>query len=72
MTIYSVRIVIENINIKKRENYIFDRNDIDLNEFRVILIIIFGCSLAAILAGACGIAGGMIIGPIFLKFGMLP
>jgi len=30
------------------------------------------CMIAAILSGICGIAGGMIIGPLFLSFGMLP
>ena len=30
------------------------------------------CMVAAILCGMTGIAGGMVLGPLFLKYNMLP
>jgi uncharacterized membrane protein YfcA len=30
------------------------------------------CMIAAIICGSTGIAGGMVLGPLFLKYNMIP
>ena len=42
------------------------------DSFWTISLLAVLCMVAAILAGVCGIAGGMIIGPLFLTYGMHP
>lgn len=37
-----------------------------------IITLAFACMCAAILCGMTGIAGGMVLGPLFLKYNMVP
>lgn len=58
--------------IKKRDGYVYDKADITYNDNKSILLVIVYCFIAGILGGIVGIAGGIILGPLFLEMGMLP
>ena len=58
--------------IKRSENYDFDENDLHFDNQSTITKLIIMCFLAGILSGILGIAGGIIMSPLFLSLGMLP
>ena len=61
-----------NYVIKKEQGYKFDANDLKLESvFDVIKLCLF-CMIAAGLCGMTGIAGGMVLGPLFLTYNMIP
>ena len=55
-----------------RDGYKFDGNDLRFNSTYEIVKLAFICMIAAILCGLTGIAGGMVLGPLFLTYNMLP
>ena len=62
----------ENHKIKTKEGYSFDPNDVKFqNTFDVLKLASF-CFIAAVLCGCTGIAGGLVLGPLFLSYNMLP
>jgi hypothetical protein len=64
---------IRNIHqIKRREEYEFDENDIHFDKSSTILYLVTMCFFAGMLSGTLGIAGGTIMSPLFLSLGMLP
>lgn len=52
--------------------YNFDNNDQRFDNVREVSKLAFFCFIAAILCGCTGIAGGMVLGPLFLSYGMIP
>ena len=46
--------------------------DIVFHQLKVVLKLAFFCGIAALLCGMTGIAGGMVLGPLFLSYNMLP
>jgi hypothetical protein len=72
ITYYSIK-RIENLHeIKKRDGYNFDAKDVKFNGIGQIAFLSFVCMIAAVLCGCTGIAGGMVLGPLFLKYNMHP
>ena len=72
LTYLSVKKINKIHEIKKRDNYRFDKNDLEFKTFGDIAKLSFFCMIAAILCGCTGIAGGMVLGPLFLSYNMLP
>jgi hypothetical protein len=58
--------------VKNRDHYNWDEKDLRFHNKIEILKVSLACGLAALLCGLTGIAGGMILGPLFLKYGMVP
>jgi hypothetical protein len=58
--------------IKARDGYKFDANDTKFEKVSDIAALAFFCMIAAVLCGCTGIAGGMVLGPLFLKYNMIP
>ena len=58
--------------IKRRDNYPFDKNDLTYEDNKSLFKIIIMCHISGVLGGIVGIAGGIILGPLFLSLGMLP
>ena len=58
--------------IKNRDGYKFDANDYKFETTMDIVKLCFFCMIAAGLCGMTGIAGGMVLGPLFLTYNMLP
>ena len=58
--------------IKTKEGYKFDANDYKFESTKDILKLCLFCMIAAGLCGMTGIAGGMVLGPLFLTYDMLP
>jgi hypothetical protein len=58
--------------IKEKYSYNYDDNDIKYENTNTICIIIIVCFIAGTLGGIVGIAGGIILGPLFLMLGMHP
>jgi uncharacterized membrane protein YfcA len=57
---------------KTEENYPFERCDFDFGnqqKFTKLLVTMF---IAGMLGSICGIAGGTILAPLFLSFGLMP
>ena len=52
--------------VKKRDGYIFDPSDITFEDNKSILVVVIYCFFAGTLGGIVGIAGGIILGPLFL------
>ncbi len=71
-TIYNARRLRRIHFIKKRDGYEYDQSDIAYEDNKIILKIIIVCHLSGIMGGIVGIAGGIILGPVFLQLGMLP
>lgn len=72
LTYYNVQRVQNVHEIKNREGYKFDPNDYKFESTSDILKLCFFCMIAAGLCGMTGIAGGMVLGPLFLTYDMLP
>jgi hypothetical protein len=49
-----------------KECYNYDENDLRFENLSKIIKLAIYCMIAAILTGICGIAGGMVLGPLFL------
>ena len=52
--------------------YKYDPNDLMFKSTSDVVKMASVCMLAAILCGLTGIAGGMVLGPLFLSYNMLP
>jgi hypothetical protein len=49
-----------------KECYNYDENDLRFENLSKIIKLAIYCMIAAVLTGICGIAGGMVLGPLFL------
>jgi len=58
--------------IKNRDGYNFDAKDTRFEGVKDTALLAFVCMIAATICGCTGIAGGMVLGPLFLKFNMHP
>ena len=58
--------------IKNRDGYKFDKNDYKFNSSYDIGMLCFFVFIASGLCGMTGIAGGMVLGPLFLTYNMIP
>ena len=72
MTVWSVFKINKLHEIKQRDGYKFDANDTKFDKVSDIAALAFFCMIAAVLCGCTGIAGGMVLGPLFLKYNMIP
>lgn len=72
LTYYSVKRIHGLHEIKKRDGYNFDSKDTTFEGISDIFTLAFVCMIAAVLCGCTGIAGGMVLGPLFLKYNMHP
>lgn len=76
LMIFSTRLTVRRTNlihqIKQRDNYNYDDNDLQFHGWKDILKLAVYCGIAAMLCGMTGIAGGMVLGPLFLKYNMIP
>lgn len=72
MTWYAVKKSLNNHSIKEENGYPFVPADITFHKLGDVIKLAFFCSIAAVLCGMTGIAGGMVLGPLFLSYGMLP
>ncbi len=52
--------------IKKRDGYIYDKSDITFDDNKTLVKIVIYCFIAGTLGGIVGIAGGIILNPLFL------
>lgn len=65
--------IIDNIHhIKNECNYNWDEKDMRFHNRMDIVKMALACMTASILCGMTGIAGGMVLGPLFLKYNMVP
>ena len=71
-TVWGVMNVNKIHEIKARDGYKFDANDTKFEKVSDIAKLAFFCMIAAVLCGCTGIAGGMVLGPLFLKYNMIP
>ncbi|CDW72608.1 UNKNOWN [Stylonychia lemnae] len=71
-TYYISKNLQRNYYIKLIEGYHFDKHDITYESTKPIIKVILLCHISGILGGIVGIAGGIILGPLFLQLGMLP
>jgi hypothetical protein len=71
-TVYNIREIRRIHDIKRREGYYFDPRDIKFDDNKSLIKIAIICFLAGTLGGIIGIAGGIIMGPLFMSLGMLP
>ena len=72
MTYVSVKEVDQIHKHKNKFGYKFDHQDYKFKGIKDIALLSFFCMVAAILCGATGIAGGMVLGPLFLTYNMQP
>jgi uncharacterized membrane protein YfcA len=49
-----------------------DEADLNFEDRKVIKKLVLGCFLSGMLSGILGIAGGTIMGPLFLSLKMIP
>ena len=68
----SIREIDHHREVKIRNRYVYDKNDLIFKDKLAIIQMSMACMVAAILCGMTGIAGGMVLGPLFLKYNMLP
>ena len=71
-TYYNARILKKIHEIKRRDGYEYDPTDIRYDNDKTLMKIIASCFVAGTLGGIVGIAGGIILGPLFLSMGLLP
>ena len=58
--------------IKREEGYDYDKSDFTFDDTRSLAKVVVYCFGAGFLGGIVGIAGGVILGPMFLAMGMPP
>jgi hypothetical protein len=61
-----------NFKVKTDNAYAFHPDDIQFHQPKDVIKLCFFCSIAAVLCGMTGIAGGMVLGPLFLSYNMIP
>ena len=71
-TLYNAKDIRRIHAIKRRDGYYFDPKDMVFDDNKSLIKITTICFLAGTMGGIVGIAGGIILGPLFLSFGMLP
>lgn len=71
-TVMQVRRVQMKHELKEQYNYEFAPNDLKFETTGKIVKLAIFCMIAAILCGCTGIAGGMVLGPLFLTYNMVP
>lgn len=71
-TVYNAKLIRKIHDIKKRDGYYFDPKDLRFDNDKSLIKIIIICFIAGTMGGIVGIAGGIILGPLFLSLGMLP
>jgi hypothetical protein len=72
MTSLSVNNVKKIHETKNAKGYSFHEKDMRFDETKKIVELAIYCMVAAILCGMTGIAGGMVLGPLFLTYNMVP
>ena len=72
MTRWAVNKVSNIQTIKQTQGYKFDEKDVRFDGPKDVVKLAFFCAIAAVLCGCTGIAGGMILGPLFLTYDMIP
>jgi uncharacterized membrane protein YfcA len=72
MTYFSAKKLFLIHEIKNRDGYQWDKNDTKFESLGDICQMATACFIAALLCGCTGIAGGMVLGPLFLKYDMIP
>lgn len=72
MTIYSAKLIQKVNEDKIKFNYNFDKKDQRFDSLTEVTKLAVFCAIAAILCGCTGIAGGMVLGPLFLSYNMIP
>lgn len=72
MTWYGVKRVKRIHEIKEAQGYEFDPQDMRFETTEKVVKLAIYCMIAAILCGMTGIAGGMVLGPLFLTYNMVP
>lgn len=60
------------LKLKEENNYQFDSKDFKFEGIQDIAKLACFCCIASTLCGATGIAGGMVLGPLFLTYNMVP
>lgn len=68
----SIKGINNDFRTKLRDNYEFDDADVRFETLKDILQLTILCFIAAILCGLTGIAGGMVLAPLFLAYGIVP
>lgn len=71
-TRYAVSIIDNIHEIKNKNHYNWDEKDMRFHQRSDIIKMALACMTASILCGMTGIAGGMVLGPLFLKYNMVP
>ena len=71
-TRYAISIIDHIHEIKNKNHYNWDEKDLRFHDKKDIVKMALACMLASILCGMTGIAGGMVLGPLFLKYNMVP
>ena len=71
-TIFAVKEVYRIQQVKIDKKYVFDSQDYKFESITDIAKLAFFCMIAALLCGMTGIAGGMVLGPLFLTYDMQP
>ena len=59
-------------DLKADRPHLTDEEDIQFNNSCDVIKMTLTCMVAAILCGCTGIAGGMVLGPLFMAYGMNP
>ena len=72
LTLQQIRRINYFNEIKEKENAPMDAVDRALDSELNCLKLALGCAFAAVLAGSTGIAGGMVLAPLFMSYDMLP
>jgi len=72
LTLNSVNRVKKDNEIKQAHGYNFDAKDQRFDSLSDVLLLCFFCFIAAVLCSCTGIAGGMVLGPLFLSYNMIP
>jgi hypothetical protein len=66
MTYFEAKNLQEIHRIKKFHGYSYDENDLNFDDSKTLIKVILICFIAGVLGGVVGIAGGIILGPVFL------
>ena len=72
ITAYAVKRIERLHATKEEKGYNYDSKDVRFKNVSEIATLSVACCIAAVLCGCTGIAGGMVLGPLFLKYNMHP